>query len=516
MQAQYRNYPPTVQRSPHATQARRGPGPVPTPAHPQQQQQPTPQQMQAAQAQEAQRRELARRQARKPTDRNIPDGVEDIVIGDGVQRYRNLREVERRLDAVMMRKRLDMQDSMLRNQRRLRTMRIWISNTANEQPWQQTGMDPENFDFGSESNATYRVKIEGRLLPEADELAEESKDDDTTEPSAEKDPDAMEQEGEDSAKKSTPSKPKAPSTLPRTKLSHFFKSITIDFDRPRSLQPDGFAQIEWKRPESRPGVPNLSPEANFDTLEFERKSDENINITINLVRDETPERYRLSRPLAELLDTEEADRAEVVMGIWTYVRTAGLQEDEESRRIHCDARMRAVFNTDTLFFPHIPELILPHLTPPHPLSLPYTIRVDSTYIESGSQPTIYDILVPTPDPLRVRITALTSSPTATSTLTQLVRLDDELALTVQALAHEKAKHSFFGAMSRDPVGFTRRWISSQRRDMAAIVGDGIAGWGMQGAEEGEEWRGGGREGVWGKEVARESVGLWLARGGKAH
>ncbi len=320
-------------------------GPVPTPAHPQQQQQqqqPTPQQIQVAQAQDAQRRELARRQARKPTDRNIPDGVEEIVIGDGVQRYRSLREVERKLDAVMMRKRLDMQDTMHRNQRRLRTMRVWVSNTASEQPWQQTGLDPDNFDFGSESNATYRVKIEGRLLPDEDELAEESKSDNDVEASAEKDADAMEQDGEDSAKQPAPTKPTKPSTLPRTKLSHFFKSITIDFDRPRSLQPDGFAQIEWKRPESRPGVPNLSPEANFDTLEFERKSDENINITINLVRDETPERYRLSRPLAELLDTEEADRAEVVMGIWMYVRTAGLQEDEETRRIHCDPRMRAV------------------------------------------------------------------------------------------------------------------------------------------------------------------------------
>lgn len=95
-------------------------------------------------------------------------------------------------------------------------------------------------------------------------------------------------------------------------------------------------------------------------------------------------------------------------------------------------------------------------------------------------------------------------------------MDDELALTVQALQHEKAKHAFFTAMARDPVGFTRRWISSQRRDMAVIVGDGIAGWGMQGAEEGEEWRGGGAGGVWGREVARENVGLWLARGGKAH
>lgn len=69
----------------------------------------TPAQMQAQQ--EAQRNavDLAKRRSRKPTDKNIPDGVEECIIGDGVQRYRDLREVERRLDATMMRKRLDIQ-----------------------------------------------------------------------------------------------------------------------------------------------------------------------------------------------------------------------------------------------------------------------------------------------------------------------------------------------------------------------------------------------------------------------
>lgn len=61
--------------------------------------------------QEAQRNavDLAKRRSRKPTDKNMPDGVEDVIIGDGVHRYRELREVERRLDATMMRKRLDVQ-----------------------------------------------------------------------------------------------------------------------------------------------------------------------------------------------------------------------------------------------------------------------------------------------------------------------------------------------------------------------------------------------------------------------
>ena len=72
-------------------------------------------QMQAQQAAAAQERELAKRRSRKPTDKNIPDGVEDVIVGDGVKRYRELRDVERKLDAAMMRKRLDIQDSVNRN-----------------------------------------------------------------------------------------------------------------------------------------------------------------------------------------------------------------------------------------------------------------------------------------------------------------------------------------------------------------------------------------------------------------
>lgn len=74
-----------------------------------------PNQMQSQQ--EAQRREdqAKRVSERKPTDKTIPDGVEECIIGDGVQRYKELREVERKLDASMMRKRLDILESRNRN-----------------------------------------------------------------------------------------------------------------------------------------------------------------------------------------------------------------------------------------------------------------------------------------------------------------------------------------------------------------------------------------------------------------
>src|ERR1700753_1339087 len=87
----------------------------------------------ARQQQEDQQRQMhLRRLAQHPTDREIPDGVDDMVVGDVVQRYKALRDVERKLDAVLINKRLAAKDSGQRYERRLRTMRVWISSTSAE------------------------------------------------------------------------------------------------------------------------------------------------------------------------------------------------------------------------------------------------------------------------------------------------------------------------------------------------------------------------------------------------
>lgn len=294
-----------------------------------------PQMTQAQQQQQAledrRRREAAQRLSRKPTDRNIPDDLSHVVIGDGVERYRKLRDVERKLDATMMQKRLDISEGMSSHIKNEGTLRVWISNTAEGQPWQVveeggSGIgDDGNFDFADNSQATYRVKIEGRLLP--DPLDEDEE--------AGKDVDAMEQDGAQTQKKApTASKE-------RSKLSHFFKSITIDLDRAPSLQPDGFSSIEWQKP-ANPSTTGSDSESNFDCLEFQRKGDEEMNITINLVRDEVAERYKLSEALADMLDMEEGDRTTVITGIWEYVRANNLQEDDENRKIVCDEQLRTV------------------------------------------------------------------------------------------------------------------------------------------------------------------------------
>lgn len=75
-------------------------------------------QAQIAQQQQAQAHanELAKRRSRKPTDKNIPDGVEDCIIDpDSVKRYVELRDIERQIDATITRKRLDVLDDAKRS-----------------------------------------------------------------------------------------------------------------------------------------------------------------------------------------------------------------------------------------------------------------------------------------------------------------------------------------------------------------------------------------------------------------
>ena len=287
--------------------------------------------------QKAREMEADRRKASRPTDKNMPDGVDTLIVGDGVQQYKKLREVERKLDSIMMRKRLDMQDDidgarLLGGSGRAKNMKIWISNTVENQPWQGGGMEESAFDFNMGVEASYKVKIEGHLIDDEDGEEAKSSDDEGEHVNG----DAMET---DSVKTKKPQS-QVPGGRKKTKLSHFFKAITIDFERNKNLQPEGMTQVEWKKPAIQQNV--FPPGADFDSLEFERKSDENINCTINLYRDEWPERYLLDKPLSELVDTTEDDRTSILMAIWEYIKYNGLQQDDEKRQIHCDDKMKAV------------------------------------------------------------------------------------------------------------------------------------------------------------------------------
>lgn len=126
-------------------------------------------QAQIAQQQQAQAHahELARRRSRKPTDKNIPEGVEDSIVNqEAVQRYKALRDVERTLDATITRKRLDVSEACSRNNNKV-CDRKYLLQKADPIPCvrphlaNRTFSSPKHFEFG----LAIRLKINlGRAL----------------------------------------------------------------------------------------------------------------------------------------------------------------------------------------------------------------------------------------------------------------------------------------------------------------------------------------------------------------
>ncbi|KAJ5647676.1 hypothetical protein N7490_004048 [Penicillium lividum] len=479
-----RGFPPTAQRSPATPRRVPGPGqmPVPMPQHP------IPAQYMPVQRPMQPAPEPPRR-ALKPTDKNIPDDIEDVVIGEGVQQYKSLRELEKRLDASVVRKRLDIQDSISKTVKKYRTIRIWITNTVENQPWQGAGNNP--------GSGRYKVRIEGRLLDDNNDLSD-SVDENQRDAAGD---DAMDQDkSEDDKSKESESKKTS------QRFSHFFKTISVDFDKPANAIPDEVKPVNWSKPQLPPNATSAPPNAEFDSIDFARASQENLNVTISLVRDETPERFKLSRELAEVLDVEEETRSGIVLGIWDYIRAMGLQEDGEKRTVRCDQRLYSIFGREQMFFPQIPEMIAPHTSPIDPIKLPYTIRVDEDFHKDPT-PTIYDIQVAVEDPLRAKMMTLIQNPQYTSVMRQISSLDDQVALIVQALTNSRARHAFFTALSKDPANFVKRWVNSQRRDLESILGDVNSG----GDASGPEFRRGGENSVWNSAVANEAVRYMLAK-----
>lgn len=138
----------------------------------------------------------------------------------------------------------------------------------------------------------------------------------------------------------------------------------------------------------------------------------------------------------------------------------------------------------------------------------YTIRLDEEF-HKNAKPTVYDVRVAVDDPLRDKMVSFLNNAGYASMLKDAASLDEQLATIVQAVHVSKSKHAFLTSLSEDPATFVRNWLSSQKRDLEIITGESMRG----GSDNlnGDEWRRGGRDSVWGTINARESISVMLAK-----
>lgn len=251
----------------------------------------------------------------------------------------------------------------------------------------------------------------------------------------------------------------------RRKFTSYFQSIAVELDRSKELYPEGNVVV-WNS-QAKPGMPPQQPS---DSVEIKRKGDSDVNSRISFYLATSPERYKMSPALSNVLGgLQEQTRQEVVMGLWQYVKYHGLQDPDEKRSINLDDALREVFNNqDRLSFAQLIDYVGPHLLPLDPTIVDFTVRVDKDAMARGNEIT-HEIFVEIDSPQRQRLQNVLAN--WHDNQDEIHAMDEQIGLTIQELANSKLRRDFFTQMSSDPSGFINRWIGSQARDLEIVLGD---------------------------------------------
>lgn len=426
----------------------------------------------------------------RPTDRSLPPSIKRQIKESAL--YNDLQRMERNLDWTLARKRAELMDSMGKPPRVKRTLRIFLSNTCANQPFQveEKQQQKKQKDADDAANDADDADDDDQLPTSTAEAGHAASAPPTDAPSW-----TMRIEGrllDPTFRSRAGAALSAQATAARIgahKFSNLIKSCVVEFQRDANLYPDetlGASNlVEWHRPSPsvapQPPVPGTggstatenplihSAEPALDGFEIKRMGTEPVKAKIVLYPLYVPERYSVSPPLAQLLDVQEETRAGVLSALWGYIKHHQLLDEADHRVVRLDAPLQALFRTPTINFHHIPEVLHRFLHPPQPIVLEYFVRTDKA---EHRHPTAFDIELEMDDwALRTRQHHVLARFDANGTLSQeIATIDDQLAQAALTIRNRAAARQFFTSFAQDPHGHLNAWIASQARDLDAVLG----------------------------------------------
>lgn len=110
----------------------------------------------------------------------------------------------------------------------------------------------------------------------------------------------------------------------------------IELERDSNLYPNGNF-VEWHK---------SANQADVDGFEIKRHGDENVKVKVILHVDNSPERFKLSPELADVLAIDVETRPGIMMALWQYIKFHQLQDPEDKRNINCDQKLATVRHCD--------------------------------------------------------------------------------------------------------------------------------------------------------------------------
>lgn len=344
---------------------------------------------------------------KKMADKILPQKVRDLVPES--QAYMDLLAFERKLDATIMRKRLDIQEALKRPMKQKRKLRIFISNTF-------YAAKPEGEEGDDGTVASWELRVEGRLL-------------DDQQPSGKNDPNKV-----------------------KRKFSSFFKSLVIELDKDL-YGPDNHL-VEWHR------TPTTQE---TDGFQVKRPGDKNVRCTILLLLDYQPLQYKLDPRLARLLGVHTQTRPVIISALWQYIKNHKLQDPHEREYIRCDKYLEQIFQCAKMKFAEIPQRLNQLLHPPDPIVINHIISVEGP---DQKKTACYDIDVEVDDTLKTQMNNFLLS---TASQQEIQELDNKIHETVETINQLKTNREFFLSFAKDPQQFINKWLISQTRDLKTMT-----------------------------------------------
>eukprot|EP00899_Mesostigma_viride_P023073 jgi/Mesvir1/3950/Mv22710-RA.1 len=352
---------------------------------------------------------------RKTTDKELPEKISAIIPESRI--YTQLREFEKRIDSVLERKKLDIQEAFKKPPRVPRVLRLYILNTHSN----QAGASSSSHDPAEPPSWTLRIV--GHLLSDGSGAP------------AMDDPEARESE---------------------PKFSTFFRKIVVQLDP--AQYPNGQDQVVWDT-----GRAGSSP-VEADGVEICRRGSTPFTATVTLHMNYVPERFKLSPALSQLLGIEVETRARVIAALWQYVKANGLQDAADPTVINSDAHLARVFGHEApaLKFSSLATRLKPHLSIPDPIVLHYSIQLSGP---SPSADACYDIAVDAPVMLHRDLAGWLAS--AENTAEESL-FEDRICSAIRKINEHKRRRAFFLGFAQSPVDFINGLIASQARDLRVV------------------------------------------------
>ncbi|KAI0750937.1 SWI/SNF complex 60 kDa subunit [Daedaleopsis nitida] len=359
---------------------------------------------------------------RKITDKNLPNAlVQSPEFAEESAMYRDLFQMETKLDWTMTRKRVEVHDALQRSIPVTRTLRVFLSHTVSGQAWQREDVEVQPNPETGENIPAWQLRVDGRMLELSNQRQKERN--------------------------------------PPRKFSTVIKHMVVELDRDTTLYPDGNI-VEWVRGANQ---------AQLDGFTIRRKGDALTKIRIVMHLEQQPEQYRVHPDLGNVLGMKEDSRTGVIHALWNYIKLQNLQDKQDRRIVRADARLRPIFNADTVYFQHLPDIVNRFLLPPEPIILHYTVNPT---LPPPEKPAAWDVEVKVDDSnLKGRMQHVVMNMAADSAK-ELTKLDEEIALHVQSLTNAHMKRTFLRAFAEDPCEFIQTWLVSQSRDLESVLGSG--------------------------------------------